>query len=596
MKMNTIDSRRTTPCAILLLLALFSSLIVQVPRVLATGSIFVTPSAIDDQSILPGSTFRINSSASNVVDVFTWQVQIEFDPSVLRCLSASVPLTSIFKMDFTPEADIDNVVGTVALGSSKFTGPGVSGSGVLATLNFSVIRRGYSRLNYSRPLGNGTYLLDSLQRDIPLSIQDSYFDNHIPGLQNWLTVLCSGSGTTNPAPGVHLYDAEVNVTVDAIPYPGYKLDRWELDSFDMGCQDPYLVTMLADHVLKAVFSRIRFNLTLEVQGSGTTDPVSGNYTYDERTLIEVHAFASLGWVFDHWEYDILNAGSQNPFVGIMDRNHVLEAVFTKIPCTQYSLQIEVSGSGSTNPAVGNFTYDEGSRVSVEATGAPNWVFDHWLIDGLDVVYFNPYELVMNNNYSLLAVFVAVSSTPDNAILNLVSKTVVGWECSLNVTFTVQNQGSFTATWRSRVNITMFWNGTATSFSDGSECIELELGRGETVTRTVVFMINASETVFGKYVLSACLSSVPFETDLADNSVEYGFVWVAVTGDVVGCSFSSVTPNGVVDMRDIGAVAAVFGATFSSSDWSPNMDIDNDGCVTQLDIGIACQNFGRTTQE
>jgi hypothetical protein len=589
--MNTVDPKRTTLCATFLFLILFSTIIVQVPRVLAAGSILITPSAIDDQSILPGSTFKINSSASTVADVFTWQIQIDFDPNILQCVSASVPSTSIFRMDFTPDAIIDNVTGTVVLGSSRLMGLGVSGSDVLAILNFSVVKRGYSRLNYSRPLGNGTYLLDSLQRDISLTIQDSHFDNHIPGLQNWLTIQNAGSGITNPPSGTYLYIADQNASVNAFSFTGWRLDHWELDSSNVGCINPLAVAMSSDHILIAVFNRISYNLTIQIVGSGSTDPIPGNYTYNEGTFIQVHALPASGWLFDHWEFDSVNVGSNDPYVGFMDSNHVLKVVMTKIPCTQYQLSVDVAGVGGTSPLPGNWSYDEGSLVPVKAVGNVDWVFDHWIFDGSSTVYLNPCEIVMDTNHSLLAVFVEASSTPDNAILNLVSKSVVGRGFSTNITFTVRNQGAYTATWRSRLNVTLYYNQTVLTFADGQDYLSLELGRGESATLMVTWIVNASEVSLGNYVLSVHLSPVAFETDLDDNIVEYRCVCVTVAGNVIGPFHGSGCPDDVVNMRDIGAIANAFGTSASSSSWNPNMDIDNDGTVTLFDLGQACQNFG-----
>jgi hypothetical protein len=72
-------------------------------------------------------------------------------------------------------------------------------------------------------------------------------------VQYELTVGVVGSGTTDPAPGSYLYAEDAVVSVDAIPDSGWMLDRWELDTVDVGATDPYSVTMDANHTLVAVF-------------------------------------------------------------------------------------------------------------------------------------------------------------------------------------------------------------------------------------------------------------------------------------------------------------------------------------------------------
>jgi PKD repeat protein len=71
--------------------------------------------------------------------------------------------------------------------------------------------------------------------------------------QHKLTIEASGSGTTNPTPGIHTYDEGETVTVDAQPNSGYKLDHWLLDNVNIGSTDPYPVTIDANHTLRAIF-------------------------------------------------------------------------------------------------------------------------------------------------------------------------------------------------------------------------------------------------------------------------------------------------------------------------------------------------------
>jgi hypothetical protein len=74
-----------------------------------------------------------------------------------------------------------------------------------------------------------------------------------PVVQYELVIGVSGGGTTVPAPGAYLYDAGIEVSVDAVPDSGWMLDEWLLDSVSMGAADPYVVTMDANHTLTAVF-------------------------------------------------------------------------------------------------------------------------------------------------------------------------------------------------------------------------------------------------------------------------------------------------------------------------------------------------------
>jgi len=69
-----------------------------------------------------------------------------------------------------------------------------------------------------------------------------------------LNITSTLHGTTQPAPGLHLYLPGTNVSVTGVPDTGYYLDHWELDGKTIGSANPIVVTMDTDHLLHAVFS------------------------------------------------------------------------------------------------------------------------------------------------------------------------------------------------------------------------------------------------------------------------------------------------------------------------------------------------------
>ncbi|NWF86248.1 hypothetical protein HXY32_00290 [Candidatus Bathyarchaeota archaeon] len=74
---------------------------------------------------------------------------------------------------------------------------------------------------------------------------------------------------------------------------------------------------------------------------------------------------------------------------------------------QYTLVVEVSGGGTTIPAPGTHLYDKDSIVSVTALPDPGWVLSHWRRNGSEAGSANPYNLTMNANYTLTAVFAEI---------------------------------------------------------------------------------------------------------------------------------------------------------------------------------------------
>ena len=147
----------------------------------------------------------------------------------------------------------------------------------------------------------------------------------------------------------------------------------------------------------------QYQLTIEVEGSGTTDPLVGDYFYDDESVVSVSATPSPGWRFEHWLLDNVNIGSPNPCEVIMNDDHVLKAIFTLIP--QYNLNINVIGSGTTDPTPGDHIYPENTLVTVDAFPSPGWELDHWQLDGTEVGSANPYEVMMDSDHTLTAIFV-----------------------------------------------------------------------------------------------------------------------------------------------------------------------------------------------
>jgi hypothetical protein len=66
----------------------------------------------------------------------------------------------------------------------------------------------------------------------------------------------------------------------------------------------------------------------------------------------------------------------------MNGNKTVTANFELIPPTQYTLTMAVSpqGGGTTDPAVGNHTYNENTVVNISATPTAGYQFVNWTGD------------------------------------------------------------------------------------------------------------------------------------------------------------------------------------------------------------------------
>ena len=141
-------------------------------------------------------------------------------------------------------------------------------------------------------------------------------------------------------------------------------------------------------------------LTISVSGSGTTDPSPGSHSYTYGASATVTATPSLHYRFDHWS---LNGGyfTMNPISPQMTADYALTAYFTAIP--QETLTINSDSHGTTNPAAGTHTYDNGTQANVTATASEGYTFSHWVLNGTNS-YDNPIAVQMIANYVLTPYF------------------------------------------------------------------------------------------------------------------------------------------------------------------------------------------------
>ena len=145
-----------------------------------------------------------------------------------------------------------------------------------------------------------------------------------------------------------------------------------------------------------------YKLNITTTASGTTTPSPGVHTYANGTIAKVTAIPDINYTLAYWELDGSNAGTNNPIEILMDSNHTLHAVFMPIP--YYNLTISTTPGGTTNPALGTYTYANGTTLNVTAIPNIGYSFDYWLLDG-QVRTENPITVVMDSNHTLEAYFV-----------------------------------------------------------------------------------------------------------------------------------------------------------------------------------------------
>ena len=143
-------------------------LLLVIPASMAGNVIVLVPAS----SPTIGSAFSIDVSVTGIADLYAFQFDLSFDPTLLSAVSVTEGdfLASGGTTVFIPGA-IDNVGGTVNANADALIGAitGVTGGGILAEFDFTALAAGTSPLSFANVI-----LLNSSLSDITAN---TAFDN-----------------------------------------------------------------------------------------------------------------------------------------------------------------------------------------------------------------------------------------------------------------------------------------------------------------------------------------------------------------------------------------------------------------------------------
>ena len=111
-----------------------------------------------------------------------------------------------------------------------------------------------------------------------------------------LTISVSGTGTTDPIPGVHPYDCDTDVKITAIETdPLWEFDRWSGDA--TGTNPTVIVDMLDDKNVTAHFERVTLTITTDPATNVTATSATFNGTLGSMgaaSSVDVYFLAGIG--------------------------------------------------------------------------------------------------------------------------------------------------------------------------------------------------------------------------------------------------------------------------------------------------------------
>ena len=182
-----------------------------------------------------------------------------------------------------------------------------------------------------------------------------------------------------------------SVTITAYPAEGYRFDHWSTGSTD----NPYTLTVTCDTAIVAYFEEIPTYTVNVITDNPARGSVTGGGVFEEGSSIALTATPANGYRFDHWS----TGSTDNPYTLIVTSDTDIIAYFEEIPT--YTVNVT-----SDNPASGSVTgggvFEGGSSITISATPAEGYRFDHWSTGSTD----NPYTLTVTSDTTIIAYFVS----------------------------------------------------------------------------------------------------------------------------------------------------------------------------------------------
>ena len=203
------------------------------------------------------------------------------------------------------------------------------------------------------------------------------------------------------------------------------------------------------------------------------------------------------------------------------------------------------------------------KFRVRAIGATNLTLtDTQLIDqdGQPITHE-----VQNGYFQGVIVDIAVISVS-------ASPTAVYKGLSTNITVIAANHGNLTEDF----TVNIYYNSTLLTSVNVTN-----LAPDANATITVTW--NTATVSWGKYLMSAQVPPLPYETHTSDNTLVDGIFKVKIPGDLNG--------DDSVDILDSILLANAYGSNPTSPNWNPDADLNGDHSVNILDAILLANNFG-----
>jgi hypothetical protein len=207
----------------------------------------------------------------------------------------------------------------------------------------------------------------------------------------------NGGGTISPGGG--MYKKGTSVTLVATPSNYFIFNGWAGDV--SGNINPLTVKIDSNKNIVASFIKktSKLQLNVNIPGSGTLDPKSGDY--EAGVQVKITETPATGYRFDHWGGSA--SGNSTQISVLMDTDKTITAYFVQ----QYTLKVASNPSEGGTISIGNGVYDVGTQVKISGTQQFPYAFGSW--SGADNAAVNPTTVTMDSDKNVSCNFVKLTA-------------------------------------------------------------------------------------------------------------------------------------------------------------------------------------------
>ena len=388
-----------------------------------SGTISVNPNSAD---YVYGEVVTLTAEPAPGYEFLGWSDDLNSNsPTASLTMDGNKTVTAIFnQLEYSLTIDTDGE-GSV---STNLSGPYHYGDQVILT---ATAEKGWNFSVWSGDLIGGanpaTIVMDD-NKTITATFEQGTFT---------LSTTVNGGGKIVKYPDRSAFLPGTQVTLTAVPDPGWAFSFWSNNVVDDPGQNPNKIVMNSDQIVGVSFIQAEYSLTVNVIGSGSVS-VSLDPPYSFNEVVTLTPHPAPGWVFAGWSDGIV--GTDNPSSITINGNKIVNANFTPI---EYTLVISITGQGTVNVNPSQPTYQYGDVVQLTAIESLDYTFTRW---GGDLSgSTNPISITMDDNKAVAATFTRNCVSP-----SLISVTMSGGIGSKDVNFNIANNSSLDITLLSMV--------------------------------------------------------------------------------------------------------------------------------------------------